>query len=106
VPALRGETREVLLFEADGFALSLNLEQESTGRYALFGQILSPEPTDVAAGYVRLTAQAGDIEPIQTDVGANGGFALPDLCPAVYQLVISLPNQRIVVPTLALRLEH
>ena len=72
VPALRGETREVLLFEAEDVALSLNMEQETTGRYTLFGQVLSAEPTSYAGGDVRLIAQDQDIEPIQSTVDASG----------------------------------
>jgi hypothetical protein len=104
-PALRGETREVLLFEADDVALSLNLEQETTGRYTLFGQILSPEPADTVGGQVEVSFQGEDRAPVRTAVDANGGFALPDLCPGVYQLVADLPDRRVVVPTLTLRSE-
>jgi len=109
-PALRGETREVLLFDAEGFALSVNLEQEDTGAYTLFGQVLSPvSPAPPvyggAVGYARLTAREEGMAPVQTPLDANGGFALPDLRPGVYQLVVRLPEQRIVVPTLALKTE-
>jgi hypothetical protein len=105
LPALRGETREVLLFEADGVALSLNLEQETTGRYTLFGQILSSDPIGFTEGQIRLRAQEGDMEPIQADIDTNGGFALPELRPGIYQLSVDLPDRRIVVPTLALKSE-
>ncbi len=105
VPALRGETREVLLFEADGLALSLNLEQEMTGKYTLFGQILSPEPTTLTEGRIRLKAQERDMEPIEADIDANGGFAVPELRPGIYYLLVQLPDRRIVVPTLMLKPE-
>ena len=104
VPALRGEIRDVLLFDAEGIALSVNLEQEVTGTYTLFGQVLSPAP--IAAGsYARLTVREKETAavPVRAALDTNGAFALPDLQPAVYQLVIHLPEQRIVVPTLALK---
>jgi hypothetical protein len=105
VPALRGETREVLLFEAENIALSLNIEQETTGGYTLFGQILSPEMTDYVGADVRLTARERDIRPFQTRVDAGSGFSFTELHPGVYHLSVQLPDQRIVVPTLALKSE-
>jgi hypothetical protein len=105
VLALRGDTRDVLLFDAEGVALSVNLEQEHTGAYTIFGQVLSPEPVALASGYARLTAQEEPVDPVRTPLDANGGFTLPDLRPGVYQLVVCLPGRRIVVPTLALKAE-
>lgn len=105
VPALRGETREVLLFEAEDVAVSLNMEQEATGRYTLFGQVLSEEPTRYAGGDVRLIAQEQRIEPIQTNIDASGGFSLVGLHPGIYHLSVQLSHQRVVVPTLALKSE-
>jgi anti-sigma factor RsiW len=104
-PVLRGETREVLLFEAGDVALSVNLEQEDTGAYTLFGQVLSPEPILPGGSYARLTAREDGMMSVQTLLDANGGFALPVLHPGVYQLVVHLPEQRIVAPTLALKAE-
>jgi len=105
VPALRGQTRDVLLFDAEGVALSVNLEQECTGAYTLFGQVLSSERVTLAGGYARLTAREGGVDPIQTPLDANGGFALPNLRPGIYQLIVCAPDRRIVVPTLALKAE-
>lgn len=111
VPALRGETREVLLFEAGEIALSVNLEQEESGAYTLFGQILSPLPLEppvesaAVVSYARLTAREERPAPVQSPLDANGGFAFPGLAPGVYQLIIHLPKQRIVVPGLALKTE-
>jgi predicted anti-sigma-YlaC factor YlaD len=103
--ALRGDTQEMLLFDAEGVMVSVNLEQEHTGAYTLFGQVLLPEPAVVAGGHVRLTAREEGMAPAQAVLDANGGFTLPDLCPGVYQLVVCLPDRRIVVPTLALKAE-
>ena len=111
MPVLRGETREVLLFDAGDVALSVNLEQEDTGAYTLFGQVLSPPMTTYPGGYVRLTVYEGVEETKETTASAqasldvNGSFELPSLHPGVYQLVVSLSDRRIVVPTLALRME-
>ena len=105
VPALRGKTREVLLFDAEGVALSVNLEQEDTGAYTLFGQILSSEPIVPPGGYARLTASQGSAHRVRALLDANGGFALSDLRPGTYQLTVFLPERLIVVPILALKAE-
>jgi len=105
VPLLRGETREVLLFDAEGITLSVNLEQDDAGTYTLFGQALSPEPVLPLGGYARLTAREQGAVPVQASLDANGGFALTNLRPGTYQLVVCLPDRRIVVPTLALKAE-
>jgi hypothetical protein len=97
-PVLRGETREVLLFDADGMALSVNLEQGSTGTCTLFGQVLSPEPAIPPGCYVRLTGSGETMVPLQVALDENGGFALPGLKPGFYQLVVKLPERRILVP--------
>ena len=104
-PALRGETQEVLLFDADGIAVSVNMEQEETGAYTLFGQVLAPEPSLTTGGYARLTERGRPADPAQAPLDANGGFAIPNLRAGVYQLVVCLPERRIVVPALALKAE-
>jgi anti-sigma factor RsiW len=48
--ALRGDTQEMLLFDAEGVMVSVNLEQEETGAYTLFGQVLLPGPVALAGG--------------------------------------------------------
>jgi hypothetical protein len=103
--ALRGDTQEVLLFEAADFGLSVHLEQGSTGTYTLFGQVLLPEVTAPAGGHARLTPREENAAAIQASIDANGSFALTDLRPGIYQLIASWPDRRIVVPTLALESE-
>ena len=103
-PVLRGETREVLLFDAGKLALSINLEQDATGAYTLFGQVLSPEPVVIKDGYARLKSTEKGA-PVRAALDRNGGFSLPDLQPGVYHLTVSLPDWHIVVPTLALKTE-
>lgn len=111
VLTLRGQTRDVLLFSAGDTALSVNLEQETTGAYTLFGQVLSPPAALSSGDRVRLTAYRGAKEPqetttpVQVPLNANGGFAVPNLRSGVYQLVVCLSNRRIVVPTLKLKAE-
>jgi hypothetical protein len=41
---------------------------------------------------------------ILATVDAHGGFAIPGLPPGDYQLALSLPGRRIVVPSLALEM--
>jgi hypothetical protein len=102
---LRGETQEVLLFDAEGIALSVNLEQEDTGAYTLYGQVLSEATVPAAGGYARLTGHTEDAAAIQSPLDANRSFALSDLRPGLYQLLIHLPDQTIIVPTLSLKEE-
>jgi hypothetical protein len=102
VPALRGETQEVLLFDADGLALSVNLEREENGNCTLFGQLLSTEQPLPPGSYARLTRQGGQTEPAQAPLDVHGGFALADIPAGVYQLVVDLGVQRVIVPNLSL----
>jgi hypothetical protein len=108
-PALRGETQEVLLFtpeqgdlDTGGMALSVNLEREETGNYTLFGQLLSTDQPIPSGSYARLTRQGGQTEPVQATLDMHGGFALADVPAGVYQLVVDLGVQRIIVPNLSL----
>lgn len=105
VPVLRGEIREVLLFDAEGINLTLSLEQEETGGYTIFGQVLLSEKAVLSQGYVRLSAYREDMDHIQSPLDTNGGFALTNLNPGIYHLTICLPQQRIVVPMLAIKTE-
>lgn len=105
LPALRGDIREVLLFDAGEVALSVNLEQEATSACTVFGQVLSTQPGAFSEGYARLTAYGETADGVQASLDINGAFVLANLRPGTYQLVVSLPDQRIVVPTLALNPE-
>jgi len=103
-PVLRGETREVLLFEVGEAALSLSLEQDETGAYALFGQLLLSEPLEAQESYARLrTSYTRSPTTVSAPLDANGSFALSNLSAGVYQLVIDVPDLHIVVPNLTLR---
>jgi len=102
VPALRGETQEVLLFDVEGLALSVNLEREETGTFTLFGQLLSTDQPIPPGSYARLTQQEGQINPVWVFLDAHGGFALPNIPPGIYQLVVDLDAQRMIVPDLSL----
>jgi anti-sigma factor RsiW len=109
--ALRGEAREVLLFEAGDLALSIHSEQAESGAYTLWGQALSLPVESSAEDYVRLTGyEEGEeameaIHAVQAAIDANGVFTLADLRPGTYQLVVSLADQRMVVPNLMLKAE-
>jgi anti-sigma factor RsiW len=105
LPALRGDTRYMLLFDAEDVMVSVNLEREATGTYAILGQVLSPEPVIPAGGYARLTARAEGVDPVQVQLDVNGGFSLANLRPGMYQLLVCLQDRRIVVPTLELKAE-
>jgi len=96
-PALRGETREVLLFEAGDTAVSLNVEPVDNGRFMLHGQVLSTSPL---TGQVRLTAV--NQSPQDCVLSPTGTFILDGLSPDQYQLTITLPDQQIVLPALSI----
>ncbi len=100
VLALRGETRQVLLFEADTVAVSVNVEQELTGGYTLFGQVLTEAPEIITSSWVRLTAPGAIAR--QTALDTHGTFAVEGLAAGVYQMVVVMPQQRIVIPLLTL----
>jgi hypothetical protein len=94
-PALRGEMREVLLFEAGNTAVSLNVETIENNRFTLHGQVLAEQtPT----GRVRLTAVN---QPTQEyPLSSTGTFSLIGIPPDQYQLTISLAGQQILLPAL------
>jgi len=100
VLALRGETRQILLFEADPIAVSVNVEQELTGGYTLFGQVLTEDPEIITSSWVRLTAPGATAR--QAALDAHGTFAVEGLAAGVYQIVVVLPQQRVVIPLLTL----
>ena len=97
---LRGETRQVLFFEADPVAISVNVEQEETGGYTLFGQVLMETVEPLTDSWVRLTLP--DTAPRHADIDTHGSFAIPGLTPGVYQMIVTLPQQRVVIPMLTL----
>ena len=102
-PALRGEIGEALLFEAEGIAVSVSLEQERSGAHTLFGQVLVSGTTLASGAYARVKEASSGTSPAQTALDENGGFALHGLPAGEYQLIIQLSQQRIVIPALLLR---
>lgn len=105
-PAPRGEPYGVLLYNAEGVELSVNFEQEPTGGYTLFGQVLAPESAISPDSYVRLTSAEKGTPPVRATLDENGGFALAGLQPGDLQLVVSLPDRRILVPSLVLKADQ
>ncbi|MBN1139791.1 MAG: hypothetical protein JXM73_24685 [Anaerolineae bacterium] len=111
VPVWRGQAGETLLFEADEVAVSINLEQDRTGAYALSGQVLSASADLLPQDYARLTGYEGAnaLQPAdaaysaaEAKIDINGVFIFPNLRPGAYQLVLSLADRRIVIPSLVL----
>lgn len=101
--SLRGAAQEIMLFEADNLAISLNLERTTPEIWGLTGQVLSPDTAAFSASYARLTRAAGNVEAIKVTLDPHGGFVISRLSAGDYQLVISLPDRRIVVPSLELK---
>lgn len=117
VPAFRGESGETLLFEADEVAVSVSLERDKMGAYALSGQILLSPAGILPQDVVRLTGYTGadaprladtghpadlDYPAVETGIDANGVFTFSNLRSGVYQLVLSLADRRVVIPSLVL----
>jgi hypothetical protein len=105
-PILRGETREVLLFESDECAVSINVEEEETGAFTLFGQVLTQAPTLKASGLARIISasdQSGNRFVNRASIDDTGSFMIPMLQKGTYQLVVDLDVSKIVIPGLRLR---
>jgi hypothetical protein len=102
--SLRGENNEVLLFEADELALTINVEREERGRLTLTGQVLSSarSPIDFTDGTVRLSRFETEPVIVTAALDQNGGFALTDLPPEDYQLAVNLHDYEVVIPRLVL----
>ncbi len=97
MPALRGTTREVLLFDLDdSLTLSLNIEANPTGTYSLFGQVLSPTVIVFDRAPVRIRSSLGQV--FQNNLDTLGTFVLADLSIGQYQLSITLADRHFVVP--------
>ena len=96
-PVLRGETREVLLFEAGETAVSLNVEPTENGRFTLHGQVLAPQ---ILTGRARLTAVNQLAQ--ESALLSTGTFTLVGILPDHYQLSITLPEQQIILPALSI----
>lgn len=96
-PALRGETREVLLFEAGETAVSLNVEPTENNCFTLHGQLLT---TQAFTGKARLTTPYQPA--LESTLSPTGTFSLSSIPSGHYQLTITLPEQQIVLPALSI----
>ncbi|MCB0063708.1 MAG: zf-HC2 domain-containing protein [Caldilineaceae bacterium] len=90
----------MLLFEADEADISLVANQRPDGTYRIDGQVFATAPLDTA----RFVLTSADLEtpPVTGNVSNTGTFVAGRLSAGVYQLVVKLPNQAIVIPNLSL----
>lgn len=109
--ALRGETTahstgtagapsEMLLFEADEADISLVVNRRPDGTYRIDGQIFATVPLETA--HFVFTSADRETSPVTGAVSNTGTFVAGRLSAGVYQLVLKLPNQAIVIPNLSL----
>ncbi|GEM_PF-1402405 len=103
-PTLQRSRQTTLLFDAGEAAISLLLQEESTGALRLVGQLLTPLP--IGAGLSKLSAAHATDVVIQAPINDTGNFVIEPLQPDFYQLVLMLPDQAIVVPNLQLTLQQ
>jgi anti-sigma factor RsiW len=88
------------LFETETVAISLLVERTSIDALQVAGQLLSVAPFGV--GMARITAADPAVAPQVTQVDDVGNFVFSDLPLGSYQIVITLPEQTIVIPSLNL----
>lgn len=97
--ALRGDSSEILSYEADDAQLTLEIQDdpEKPGFKSLLGLIIGIEPADFEAHLWR------DAELVTTaNVDALGNVSISDLSPGVYELILSSPGLEIHVQDLVL----
>jgi hypothetical protein len=83
--ALRGEGTKLMLYEADGWQISLDVQEdvEKPGYQSIIGVVIGP---DVHTFSVDLWQEGEHLGTVPVD--EIGGFALPALLPGVYELII------------------
>jgi len=103
-PLLQSRRQTTLLFDAGEAAISLLLQEGSTGALRLVGQLLTPLP--IGAGVSKLRAAHTTDVLLQAPINDTGNFVLEPVQPDFYQLVLMLPEQAIIVPNLQLTLHQ
>ena len=100
----RGEPGAVYLFEADELAVTVSVERAEHGRLTLTGQVLpsAGSPLDFTDGTVSLSRFETAPVMVTAALDPNGNFALTDVLPGDYQLVVNLHDGEVVIPSLNL----
>jgi hypothetical protein len=104
LPALRGEAHEVLLFDVEEAAITLQIEQASPQYLTVAGQILIAESAAVSHGAVQITRVGGPLESRSTELDRTGGFVLTNIPPGIYQIIFQLIDRRLIIPNLTVEL--
>ncbi len=99
--ALRGTTVKTLLYEVEDVAISLEFEKKYKEMLSITGQILGVN-TDTSGGTIRFFRKHAEDFSITQPLQANGTFVIENCPYDAYQIIISLPNQTIMIPQITL----
>jgi hypothetical protein len=101
-PVLRGQISPISLYDAGDLILSFDCLPSMTqaGRKALHGMLL-PLDNDVAGyeGFMVRLSQDGRVVG-ESDLSAYGGFVFEELTKGNYRVVLSLPNEHVIIENL------
>jgi hypothetical protein len=97
--ALRGEGAKLTLYEADGWQISLDVQEdvEKPGYQSIIGVVIGP---DVHTFSVDLWREGEHLDTVPVD--KTGGFVLPALLPGVYELIIKGTSVIVHIQTFSL----
>lgn len=97
------EGRKLLTYEIEGGEISLVVQQNSAQRLLVNVQLLS-ENLDKVEGHFHLSAKDPNRPPLTGTIDEFGSFAIHDLWPDRYQLLLTGEGYTILVPELDLSL--
>lgn len=96
------DTRQLLTYEIEGGEVSLIVQRNAAQRLLVNVQLLSEE-WDNVTGRFHLSAQDPNWTPVTGAIDEFGSFAIDDLWPGHYQLLLSGEEYTILVPDIELR---
>jgi anti-sigma factor ChrR (cupin superfamily) len=86
-PALRGESKGPLIFEADGVVITLDIQPASETQVSILGQVAADEQDQWTNALVEL--QQADKPPMTTSLDDLGAFRFEAVRPGVTQIMIT-----------------
>ena len=86
-PALRGESKGPLIFEADGVVITLDIQPASEGQVSILGQVAADEQDQWTNASVEL--QQADKPPMTTSLDDLGAFRFEAVRPGATQIMIT-----------------
>jgi hypothetical protein len=86
-PALRGESKGPLIFEADGVVITLDVQPSSNGQVSILGQVAADEQDQWTNALVEL--QQADGPRMTATLDDLGAFRFETVRPGATQIVIT-----------------